>query len=147
MDSAAKIEVHGLRELQKVARQAGAQFAKELRTGQKALAETIVAGAQSRASSLPGKAGSSFAAGLKAKGEQRNAKVVLDGTKAPTLLGDEFGAKRFHQFEAWRGNQYTDPLSQGVGYALHPELRAEREQIMRAYEEMVDHVLDLIARG
>lgn len=69
--------------------------------------------------------------------------VKLAGSREPTVLGAEFGSKQYAQFPPWRGNQFTDPTRDGVGYFLHPTMR---DRLPGADDELLDSILDAIAR-
>lgn len=140
-----KVDIQGLAQLQKALRDVDPELAKQLRIRQKSIAEDIVDKATARGDSLGGVAAKSTQA-LKAKGEQRNAKVILDAQRFPWALGGEFGGLGYRQFKPWRGNRYTDPLGQDVGYFLHPTLRDERDHIIHEYEAMVDDLLVHVAK-
>jgi hypothetical protein len=144
-ERADKVDVRGLREVQKMLRLGEPELAKALRVEQLEIAEDVLEKSRTTARSQGGVARKAAEA-LKAKAEQRYAKVILDGGRFPFVYGGEFGALRYQQFEPWRGNQYTDPLAQNVGYFLHPTLRAERDHIEDAYEQMVEDLLERLAR-
>lgn len=142
VDRSDKVRIEGLSQVQKALRNADRELAKGLATEQRKLADFVVGKAEARAAGQGGVAAKVARGGaLKAKGEQRFAKVVLDGGRFPFVFGAEFGAVQYRQFKPWRGNQYTDPLGQEVGYFLHPTLRAEREHIFRFYEGMIEGAL------
>jgi hypothetical protein len=142
-----KVRVEGLREVQKALRSADKELAKLLGQRQKKIAADIVNKAESEAQSRGGAAGKAARAGAyRAVSDQRAAKVELQGDRFPYVLGGEFGAKRFKQFEPWRGNRFTDPLGQNVGYALFPVLRKERDHIINQYDEMIDDLLSILSR-
>lgn len=132
-----KVEVVGLRDLQKALRQVDADFPKELRKANKAAAEDIVSAAKVMAFGVGGVAGKASGS-LRAVAEQRSASVKLGGARYPYALGAEFGALRYHQFKPWRGNQWSD--GDGPGYFLHPSIRARREQILEEYGKAIDRL-------
>lgn len=141
-----KVEIIGLADVQKALRAADPELAKQLRVRQKSIAEKVVAKATARGDALGGVAAKSTQA-LKAKAEQRASKILLDGDKFPWALGGEFGGLGYPQFEPWKGNQYTDPLGQDVGYFLHPTLRDMRNDIIDEYEDMVRDLLARVAKA
>lgn len=152
------VDVIGLRQFQRELKKLGPEFPKKLKEQNYLIASGITAKAKAKARSLGYKARSAEA--MSARAEQRYASVRLDGSKRgkfPFALGDEFGTKKRTQgaripvnsrgprkykggFGPWRGNQWTAWGSSGVGYFLHPTIRAEREQIMRDYERMIERV-------
>lgn len=139
-----KVGVVGLRELVRDLKAADPLLAKELTKAQRTIAEKVVDRAQARARAEGGiiaKAADAF----EAKGEQRYAKVVLNGHKHPFVYGGEFGAKQYPQFEPWRGNQFTDPLAQNIGYALFPTLREMRGDIVDEFDDLVNRFVKRLA--
>jgi hypothetical protein len=140
-----KVQLLGVREFRNAAKKVNRDIPKDMARDLRAISDKVVEQAQSKARGLPGKAGEAFAGGLKSRTDQTAAKVTLDGSRFPTLLGDEFGAKQYPQFQPWRGNAYTDPLGQNVGYALHPVLRESRADIDRQATELVDRWLHRLA--
>jgi hypothetical protein len=140
-----KIEVVGLRDLQKALRAADSALPRELTKTHKALAEKVVERAKGAASGNR-QAARFLVPALSAGGEQRNAFVKIDGSRNAPALGAEFGSFKFHQFQPWRGNQYTDPLAQDVGYFLHPTLRKMRSEIEDTYEQLIEDLVLRIAK-
>jgi hypothetical protein len=53
----------------------------------------------------------------------------------PFAFGAEFGAKRYPQFQPWRGNQWVagEGPATGVGYFLYPAIRERRAEVERIY--------------
>jgi len=145
-DRSEQVTVKGLKELVSALKAADPALVKDLNKEHKKVADEVVSKAQGAASSLGGVAGKSADA-LKARGNQAGASIVLDASGGfPFAFGAEFGAKRFHQFKPWRGNQYEDPLEQGVGYFLHPTLRGMKTEIMDGYESLIEKTLNQIAK-
>ncbi len=152
-----KVEIIGLAQFQKELRRMGPEFPKELQKVNLKIAERVARQASARAKQQGGVRAKSAPA-LSARGEQRNASIKIDGSKRgkyPFSLGAEFGALRRTKgkklpggargprkiiggFGEWRGNQWTAWGNNGVGYFLHPTIRAEREAIMVDYETMID---------
>ena len=70
-------------------------------------------------------------------------KLALD--RVPTAAGAEYGATRYRQFPQWRGNQFTNPALDRIGYMIHPALRdylpAAEEQIADAIDKAIDEAL------
>lgn len=152
-----KVEIIGLAQFQKELRRMGPEFPKELQAVNLAIAQRVARKASAKAKQQGGVRAKSAPA-LSARGEQRNASIKINGSKRgkyPFSLGAEFGALRRTKgkklpggargprkiiggFSEWRGNQWVGWGNNGVGYFLHPTIRAEREQIMRDYESMID---------
>lgn len=130
------VRVEGLRDLSRHLRAIDKSLARDLRIANKAAAETVLAEARRRASSLGGVAAKT-APTLRASGEQQRATVRLGGARAPYALGAEFGAKRYRQFKPWRGNQWGG-FSGGPGYFLHPAIRETADEIVGQYGNLLD---------
>lgn len=144
-DKSEQVTVRGLKELNKSLKAAGETgLAKGMQKVQKQIATDIVEKAQSKAGSLPGLGSRSFQEGLKASATQTSAKVTMDSSVAPTIFGDEFGARKYPQFQVWLGNQWNDGdgPEPGVGYALYPTIRGESDHSQREYESMVQDIID-----
>jgi hypothetical protein len=142
-----KVRVEGLREVQKALRNADKELAKLLGQRQKKIAADIIDKTESAANTRGGATGKAARAGAyRAVSDQRAAKVQLLGDRFPYALGGEFGAKQYPQFERWRGNQFTDPLGQNVGYALFPTLRKNRDHIINQYDDLLDDLLHRLAK-
>ena len=71
--------------------------------------------------------------------------IELASDRVPTAAGAEYGATRYRQFPAWRGNQFTNPALDRVGYMIHPALReylpAAEDQIADAIDKAIDEAL------
>ena len=141
----APVQIKGLREFRNAVRKVDASMPKDMGRALKEISTDIVEKARERAQGLPGKASESFAGGLKAKSDQTAAKVTLDATRYPTLLGDEFGSKRYRQFQPWLGNQYQSPFESGPGYALHPTIRDESDNIDHKVTGLLDEWIARLA--
>lgn len=72
--------------------------------------------------------------------KQRAATIRLDANKFGGTLGAEFGAKRWPQFEPWRGNQFID-VGTGVGYIVHPTIEGRIADIEDEYMDAIMRVL------
>ena len=68
------------------------------------------------------------------------AEIELDGRVEPGF-GAEFGARRFAQFPAFRGNDWTDPERSRTGYMLHPALR---ERLPEAVDRLAKDLVQLL---
>lgn len=56
------------------------------------------------------------------------------GSGVPFALGAEFGAKKYPQFMAWTGNQWSGVPSD-VGYFMHPAIRDSMPEVVDKYLE------------
>lgn len=114
---------------------------REIGKANKDAADMVVTSATRRAQGMGGVQAHAAKRGMRAKRSQRAAAITLDGVREPTILGAEFGAKKYRQFPPWRGNQWN-PDSGGVGYFLHPVIRDDREQIIGKYADVIDALLE-----
>lgn len=129
------VYVQGLDEFRRELNTLDKSMGKELGKVNKKAAEFVADKARSSARAQ----GSSLAKGadtITASARQSAASVTIGGTKAPWMLGAEFGSIKYGQFKPWRGNQWN-PDSGGVGYALHPTIRETREQFMDLYGDLI----------
>lgn len=138
------VQIKGLREFRNAVRKVDTSMPKDMGRALKEISTDIVEKTRERAQGLPGKAKDSFR-GLTARSDQTAAKVTLDATRYPTLLGDEFGSLRFTQFSPWLGNQYQSPFESGPGYALHPTIRDESDNIDHKVTGLLDEWIARLA--
>lgn len=137
-----EVHVVGLAEFQRALRRAGAEFPRELRSLNMKAAQMVVRETERRGRARGGVHRKTVDVGaFKARAEQRRAKVVIDASRKSNAFafGAEFGSKRFRQFPVWRGNQWQ-PDSGGVGYMLHPAIRATKDEFIDIYAELIDEL-------
>lgn len=84
---APRIEVRGIRELNKALKQVDAELPKELRLGFKRISEMVVSSAQGKVPVISGAARSS----IKPRAAQKGAGIAFGGTKAPYFPWLNFG--------------------------------------------------------
>lgn len=125
-----RIEVDGLRDLQRELRALDASWPKELRLANKEAAEVVADATRASFASRPGVA-PKVAASVKALAQQRNASVRVGGKRWPYAMGATFGARRFKQFP---------PFKQG-GYSLFPQIKSERAKVVEVYGDAVDRLV------
>jgi hypothetical protein len=128
--AANKIEILGLRDLQRELRAADKAFPKELRAANKDAAE-IVADATRASFASRGGVAPKVAASVKALAQQRSASVKIGGARFPYALGSEFGGgarPRTRQF----------PRFKKGGYSLFPAIKDNREKVVDAYADAID---------
>ena len=128
----------------------------ELRKTNKDAAEIVARRVRAKATSLGG-VQAKVAPSVKARGEQRNAKILFGGPKFPMAMGANFGAKwhdaerigpsgriyvGFRQFPDWSGNQHA----WGGDQFLYDQIGATRDEFIDTYGDMLDDLLDRIAR-
>lgn len=126
-NKAASVKVEGLTELRNaLKRLEDVESIGEITEALWAAADEIVDEARGRASSPMEKAMTSR---LKKSRSRAKAAVIIGGK--PYDLGAEFGAKRWHQFKDWRGNDMN------AGYAVFPAIRSKQD-------DLVDDLADVI---
>jgi hypothetical protein len=137
-----RIAVIGLQSVVRALRSFGKELARALDREQGKLADFILDKTVARGTSQGGALGKAARSGAyTGEGDQRAIDFRINGDEFEYALGGEFGAIQYKQFKPWRGNQFTDPLAQNVGYALFPVLREEKEHILRAYDNLIDDAL------
>lgn len=130
------VRVRGLRELTRDLRNAGGRVAKVMPEVNQRVADRLVVRPARAKASTQTKATKKLAEGkaIRAASRQKAAIVIIGGLASTEwALGAEFGAKRFPQFHPWEGNQWTDPGSLGVGYAVHPTIDRNIDRIETEY--------------
>ena len=131
--------VDGLREFARDLRKVDRELAKQVSKAHRALAKEVAADARSKARSVYGRHVSQ-AKGISGRGTARTAKIALNTGRTPRLLAAEFGTKKHRVFgrsvlaqsmkrrvfPPWSGNQWQqgEGPPAGVGYAVHPTVRA-----------------------
>lgn len=132
-DFSQKIQVEGLYEFLAQVKTTAPQVVGEVSATNKLAADMVKDAARSKAAGLGGVANKAAASLATAKAT-RQASVRL-GRGMPFAFGAEFGAKKYRQFQPWRGNQWVtgDGPAAGVGYFLYPAIREQRAEVERIY--------------
>ena len=131
-----KVEVRGLKELRRELKAVDAQWPKELRKINLAIAEDVAEGTRSVFSSMGGSA-PKVASTVKALAQQARAQVKVGGGNSiggQVAMGNLWGSRRYKQF----------PPPASAGYALYPTLASLRPDIEDRYLSMLE---DLLARA
>lgn len=128
--------VEGLDELRAGLKAIGPAAERELSKANKAAADIVAKAAQAKAESLGGVAAKS-APSVKSSAGAKQASVFLGSDQFPFALGAEFGAKKYHQFKPWRGNQWVESGDENVGYFLHPAIRDNVDELEAQYLDAV----------
>lgn len=124
-----RIDVVGLRDLQRELRAANAAFPRELRVANLEAAE-VVADATRQSFASRGGVAPRVAASVKAMAQQRNASVRVGGARFPYAMGSMFGARTYRQFP---------PFKRG-GYSLFPQIKSERERVVEVYAKALGRI-------
>lgn len=149
------LQVTGMKEFRKELRRAGgSKMTRFVAAGNKAVAKEVLAKIQTRARSkyYPRAAAAAIAKGITASGTQRRAAIKMNrGTnvkrKKSLIFAAEFGtivhyvhghgmsaaSMKNRVFRPWTGNQFVGIPKEGVGYAIFPVIREERENIAATY--------------
>lgn len=100
-----------------------------------------------------GQPGAARKTSIKTGNKANRASLVIGSSREPWALGAEFGANRFKQFQAWKGNQWRNGLGNTwggadpqVGYFLHPAIRDTRDEFKEEYGKQIDLILDDLSR-
>lgn len=125
-----RIQVDGLRELQKELRALDKSWPKELRLANKEAAEVVARATRASFASRPGVA-PKVAASVRAAAQQRSASVKIGGRRWPYALGSNFGSSgRFPQF----------PPVKRPDYSLYASIKSERKQVVDTYDKALDRL-------
>lgn len=127
-----RIEVVGLKEVQKAIRDLGDKGAKKaLRLANKAAADIVAADARERAPVITG----AFRASIKPRAGQAFASVVGGGPKVPYFAAVEYGGR------VGRNKATLIPIRRG-GRTIYPALAARRDDVQRTYADEISAVID-----
>ena len=142
MPDGLKVDVIGLRDLQRELRVLDKALPRELRKANLKVAELIAEQTQAAFRSQPGIA-SEVPSGVKAKAQQREAGITLDAARAPSILGSEFGGGAHRAGNPTARGGYTTqfrPHAGNEGYALYPTIRKSRARVIEMYGDLIDEV-------
>src|SRR5918994_7614584 len=129
-----RIDVDGLKPLLRDLRRIDRDLPKTMRRQLLPVSQTVLRGAQAKASGLGGVHAHAARRGLRAGATQNTAWLRLLATKEPTILGAEFGGGRSprpRQFPPGRGS------GSGAGYFVYPTIRDKSDDIARDLENAV----------
>jgi len=149
------LQVDGLVDLQRWLRRIDTALPKRLRVVHRQVAELVARTGRANAARLGAMERRAADAGLRARGEQRGAYVVLRASaRAPWAMGAEFGANQntlrirrtgryvgYRQFVPWTGNG-TD-----AGRFFYPAVRSEGRKVVSEYLELLDELLATASEG
>jgi len=140
-----KVEVTGVRELNKALKKVDTNLSKELKTGFKGIAQHVVDRVKPKVPRRSGKAASSY----KARGTQRGGAIAFGGTKAEYAPWLDFGGGK----AGARGVTSSDPIGHKKsttgfkrpfikeGRYLYPTIVEERDEIIHMTDQLVEHVV------
>lgn len=129
--AAEKIQVTGIRELQRALRTADAALPKQLRIALNEASEVVLDYARPKMPRRSGRA----AASLKAKSSQREARVSLGGRRAPYVPWLDFGGEGRR-----RGRPPARPFLKDGRY-IYAGLRERRERIQQVLQDALSRVI------
>lgn len=128
-----RIDVHGLKDLQRELRAVDRDWPKELRKANKSAADLVAEGTRQSFASRGGVA-PKVAASVKSLAQQRNASVRIGGDRFPYAMGSNFGSVRYKQF----------PPPVKPDYSLYRTIEDKRSEVVESYGQAID---DLTSRA
>lgn len=135
------VQIEGLAQFIVLMKKANPDLVVQIAAANFAVGKEIVVDAKDKADAIARPRSAALAAKtLGASKSAKNAMVRLGGKRAPFALGTEFGAKKYKQFSAWRGNQWKS-FDSGVGYYLHPAVRESWPEARATYLKTIDEVM------
>ena len=142
------VEFRGMRDFRRELRQVEAKLPREVgRALRSAVREIVLPEAQAKARAMGG-VQAHAAGGIQAFGTQTKAGLRFSNSKKYAMsAGAFFGSKRFRQFPAWVGNDFSWDGGEGPGrgpYAINPALAAKADEF---HERIGDALEDLAARA
>ncbi len=153
-----QIRIVGLKEFASALRKVDGRLAREMTRAHKRIAEDLVAAPARRLAQSLGDGHVHLARPgvISPRGTQAGASIALNAGRYPDAFAQEFGSGQtsgwlrdnlvrghhsvldtYGQFDPWRGNQWTDGPGLGVGYALHPTIRAALPRIREEYADRI----------
>lgn len=126
-----RVEIEGLKEIQKQLRDLDPALAKELKQVNLSVADLVASIARAKVPHQTGRARST----VKPKGEQRYAVIRAGGRKAPYYPLLDFGGTRGRERKPFRA--YVEG-----GRFLWPTVAAQRDKIVKEYVLMLGQLLD-----
>lgn len=134
MADAFRVNYDDVVRFQQALRRAGPEMKNKVKAVNKSVAQLVVDRAQGTAGGV-GRQAAKAAASLRASNTVGAAQVRGGSARLPWFAGAEFGAKRYKQFQEWRGNQSANVFEGGAGYFLFPSIRANREEILTKFRD------------
>lgn len=133
------VKIRGMREVEAGLRRARPELKAQLAQAHKAIGEDLIAAPARRLAERLGGGQARLARRqvISASSLQRTVAVRMNAGRVPDAFGQEFGAKRFPQFQPWRGNQWNPDADSGPGYVLHPTILKNRRQVVDKYGDLV----------
>lgn len=134
------IRVEGIKGLRRALREVDRTAPRELRKINKRVVEDIIIpparerGSKTRTNlaGRPTRLGSRGVATIRPRVDQTRAAVQMGGPRAPHAFGHEWGAKRYRQF----------PPASKEGYILYPTIQERQDEILEAYAEAFEELID-----
>lgn len=126
-----EVKVVGLVELRKALKQVSTELPKEMKTGFKAIAQSIASGAQDKMPSISGKAKGS----IKPRASASGASIVFGGSAAPYEPFLDFGGK------VGRNKSVVRPFIKEGRY-LYPTIKEKNTEIMEAVDKLITKVAE-----
>lgn len=124
-----KVQVRGIRELNKAFKQVSDDLPKQMKVGFQKISQMVVDAAAPKVPEKSGKARASY----KARGTAKGASIAFGGTKAPYAPWLDFGGKVGRKKSIQRAFIKE-------GRYLYPTIKELNPQILNAVEELVNDV-------
>lgn len=140
-NSTTRVAVAGLADFQRDLRAVDAKLPRELAKGLKEAAEPVA----ERARSLARAAGGAISHqpvvdSIKAAAEQRYAKIVWGGARAPMADGAIMGALQYRQFRGWVGNDWEVGVAGQGPYAVNDAVAQSEAELIESIGDLVERV-------
>ena len=114
-------------------KRSGSEIPKQIRKANKEIADEVREDSRKKARSVS-RQYAKAATGIQSRAFPDKAQIVINPRRYPWIFGAEFGAKRYKQFSAWKGNQFS---SDGAGYAVYPTIVDSQDEIADTYGDRV----------
>lgn len=118
-------------------RKMNAEVYKQLGRQNRAISKIVVDKARGDASAL-GRMQAKAAKGVQATNTRNGVGIRLTKGRYAFAFGAEYGAKKYPQFQPWRGNQFdANDWGGGIGYFFFPAIRESRDEVFSRYLDSV----------
>lgn len=137
-----RIDVTDLKRFDAELRSLGGEFERGLRPVLLAFARRLRPEVQRRYDARYPRVTGAGRGSIRAGAARDRASITIGSTRAPYMIGQEFGSNRYRQFAPWSGR---GPLGKGsAGKFLYPTLR---EKVPELHEELMDGIMEIAQRA
>jgi len=110
---------------------------KQLGRQNRAISKIVVDRARNDASAI-GRMQAKAAKGVQATNTRNGVGIRLTKGRYAFAFGAEYGAKKYAQFDSWRGNQFdANDWGGGIGYFFFPAIRESKDDVFEKYLDSV----------